>query len=214
MGSKKSTSWLNRQRRDPYVIQAKQTGYRSRASYKLLELDKANKLFRPGMCVVDLGAAPGGWSQVLAKQLGKNPQIYAIDLLEMAPIPGVNFIQGDFRAAEIQAKLKDMIASNKIDWVVSDMAPNMSGIVNVDQSRMMELAQSACQFAYQVLSKEGGFLIKLFQGDEVKPFVNTLNHNFKRVTIRKPDASRSDSREIYVLAQGFKATNCHSALTE
>lgn len=212
MGHKKSTSWLNKQNRDPYVIQARKAGYRSRASFKLLELDKANKLFRPGMCVVDLGAAPGGWSQVLVKQLGKNGKIYSIDLLDMKPIPGVHFIKGDFREAEIQVTLKDMMAESKVDWVISDMAPNLSGVTNVDQSRMIELAESACHFAYQVLSKDGGFLIKLFQGEEVKSFVSTLSEHFKRVTIRKPDASRSDSREIYVLAQGFKVFREHQVL--
>lgn len=205
MSQKKSTSWIARQKRDPYVIKAKQTGYRSRASYKLLELNQAYKLFRAGMCVVDLGSAPGGWSQVMANLLGKNPKIYALDILDMDPIQGVNFIKGDFNDPTNQVKLKEMLGNNAVNWVISDMAPNLSGVIDIDQPRIMELAESAWQFTTQVLAKDGGFLIKLFQGDEVKPFLSELNQHFRRVSVKKPDASRSQSREIYILAQGFKA---------
>lgn len=204
MARNKSASWLDRQKRDPYVKRAKQSGYRCRASFKLLELNKNEKLFRPGMSVVDLGAAPGGWSQAITNILGKNAKIYAVDLLEMAPIDGVNFIKGDFTDSLIQDKLKKAICGNKINWVVSDMAPNLSGIRDADQARMMDLAQAAWEFAYQVLAKEGGFLIKLFQGEEVKSLNESLKKHFKKVAIRKPDASRSQSREIYLLCQGFR----------
>ena len=207
MGQKKSSSWLNRQRRDPYVQQAKQSGYRSRASFKLLELNQAHKLFskkKTGARIIDLGAAPGGWSQILATLLGKNAHIYAIDLLDMPPLAGVNFIKGDFREPSIQATLKEALPGNSVDWIVSDMAPNLSGVLAADQARMMDLAEAARDFAMEMLADNGGFLIKLFQGADVKPFFETVKPHFKRTMICKPDASRSASREVYLLAQGYK----------
>lgn len=201
---KSSSIWLNRQKRDPYVRQAQQAGYRSRASFKLLELHQANKLFKPGMCIVDLGAAPGGWSQVLASLVGKKGQIYALDLLDMPPIPGVTFLHGDFTCAKIQQKITENLAGFAVHWVISDMAPNLSGVRDIDHPKMMALAEEAWAFAKRVLAPNGGFLVKLFQGEAVKPFIQEIKPHFKEVVIRKPGASRAESSEVYLLAQGYK----------
>lgn len=204
MARSKVVSWIDRQKRDPYVKKAHQTGFRSRACYKLIELNKAEKLFKPGMSVVDLGAAPGGWSQVLVELLGKKANLFALDILEMQPIAGVSFIKGDFNDDAIQDKLKCKLDGKPVHWVISDMAPNLSGITDVDQAKMMQLANAAWQFTRQVLTKDGGFLIKLFQGQEVASYTKNLEQYFRRVAIKKPNASRDQSREIYLVAQGFK----------
>jgi 23S rRNA (uridine2552-2'-O)-methyltransferase len=201
---KKHSSWLARQRKDPYVARSKENGYRSRASFKLLELNQSDKLFKPGMCVVDLGAAPGGWSQILTPLLGKKGRVIALDLLVMPELPNVEFMQGDFRSPEIRAELSASIAGQPVDWVLSDMAPNLSGMMSVDQPRIMELAFEAWDFAEQVLSQGGGFLVKVFQGEEIKPFVKILSQHFQKVSVRKPAASRSESREIFIVAKQFK----------
>ena len=201
---KKHSSWLARQRKDPYVARSKENGYRSRASFKLLELNKSDRLFNPGMCVVDLGAAPGGWSQILTPLLGKKGRVIALDLLAMPELPNVEFMQGDFRSPEIRTKLSNSIAGQPVNWVISDMAPNLSGMMSVDQPRIMELAFEAWEFAERVLNQGGGFLVKVFQGEEIKPFVKILNQHFQKVSIRKPAASRSESREIFIIAKQFK----------
>jgi len=201
---KKHSSWLARQRKDPYVALSKEKGYRSRASFKLLELNKSEKLFKPGMCVIDLGAAPGGWSQVLTPLIGKKGRVVALDLLAMPALPNVEFIQGDFRCPEIKQKLEDSIAGKPVHWVISDMAPNLSGMMSVDQPRIMELALQAWEFAQEVLAPGGGFLVKTFQGEEIKSFVNLLNEHFQKVSVKKPGASRSESREIFLVARQYK----------
>lgn len=198
---KRNSSWLTRQSKDPYVAKSKQSGYRSRASFKILELNQSDKLFKPGMCVVDLGAAPGGWSQVLAPILGRKGRMLAVDLLEMPPLAGVEFIQGDFTESLIQQQMTDLIGEQSVDWVISDMAPNLSGIMSVDQPRIMTLAEEAWAFAERTLPPGGGFLVKVFQGAEIAAYIQNLKRHFKSVVIRKPDASRSASREIYVVAK-------------
>ncbi len=201
--TKHGKSWIDRHLNDPYVKKAQQLGYRSRASFKLLELQENDKLFRPGMKVVDLGAAPGGWSQVLCKLLGAKGKLVALDILEMEPIEGVSVLQGDFTEQSTLDSLEALVEKQSIDWVVSDMSPNISGIIDVDQPRVMELAELAWEFARQHLKPEGGFLFKIFQGDGFDQFIKIIRKHFKQVNIRKPAASRSASRELYVLARGY-----------
>jgi 23S rRNA (uridine2552-2'-O)-methyltransferase len=196
-----SRRWLQEHFADTYVKQAQLAGYRSRSVYKLLELQERDKLFKPGMTVIDLGAAPGGWSQVITKLLGKKGRLIALDILPMEPLEGVQFILGDFTENAVLDELMQVLANEKVDWVLSDMAPNISGIDSVDQPRSMELAELALDFALQVLSSKGGFLVKVFQGDGFDPFLVLLRKNFKKVTIRKPKASRDRSREVYILAR-------------
>lgn len=198
---KSSQSWLTRQKKDPYVAKSKQAGYRSRASFKLLEINKTDKLFKPNMCVIDLGAAPGGWSQALVPILGKNGRIIAVDLLEMPPIERVDFIQGDFTQLVIQSKIKDLLDEKPADWVISDMAPNLSGMKSVDQPRVMGLVEEAWIFARETLAPGGGLLVKVFQGEGVDEFKRELMQHFQTVVTRKPDSSRSASSEIYIVAK-------------
>lgn len=193
--------WIKRQHSDPYVQQAKLEGYRSRAAYKLLEIQQKDKLFSRGMTVVDLGAAPGGWSQVLAKIVGK---VVALDILPMESLPGVDIVVGDFETPEVMAELTYQLEGRKVDWVVSDMAPNLSGIAVSDQARSIRLAESAVAFAEEVLTTKGGLLVKVFQGVGFSEYLFTLKGLFKQVMIRKPKASRADSKEVYVLAKGLK----------
>ncbi|MBU1926499.1 MAG: 23S rRNA methyltransferase, partial [Gammaproteobacteria bacterium] len=183
-----------------YVQRAHQEGYRGRAAYKLLEIQKRDHLIKPGMIVVDLGAAPGGWSQVVAKLLKGNGKIIAMDLLPIDPIDGVDFILGDFRDAEVIEQLKERIGDQKVDLVLSDIAPNMSGVSDVDQSRSMYLAELAFEFVKIVLKPHGCFLVKVFQGAEFEAFIKLLRSHFDRIVMRKPEASRNRSRELYVLA--------------
>ncbi len=199
--SKSSRRWLREHFSDPYVKQAQQEGFRSRAVYKLLELQERDKLFKPGMTVIDLGAAPGGWSQIVANLVGKKGRVIALDILPMDPLPGVEFILGDFSEEAVLSELLKRLGDTKADWVISDMAPNMSGIDSVDQPRSMELAELAFDFAQQVLQPEGGFLVKTFQGEGFDLFLVALRRYFKKVTIRKPKASRDRSREVYLLAR-------------
>lgn len=200
---KSSQSWLTRQKKDPYVAQSKQAGYRSRASFKLLEINKADKLFKPNMCVIDLGAAPGGWSQALVPILGKNGRIIAVDLLEMSPIEHVDFIQGDFTQLVIQSKIKGLLNEKPADWVISDMAPNLSGMKSIDQPRAMGLVEEAWVFARETLAPGGGLLVKVFQGEGVDEFKRELMQHFQTVVTRKPEASRSASSEIYIVAKNL-----------
>ncbi len=176
--SKSSRRWLREHFNDPYVKQAQQEGYRSRAVYKLLELQERDKLFKPGMTVIDLGAAPGGWSELVVKLVGKNGRVIALDVLPMEPIAGVEFIQGDFSEQSVLAELLQRLGDAKVDWVISDMAPNMSGIDSVDQPRSMYLAELALGFALKVLNEQGGFLIKVFQGEGFDEFLKQVTSTF------------------------------------
>lgn len=196
-------SWIKRHVADPYVQQAQAQGYRSRASFKLLELQEKDRLFRPGMTVIDLGAAPGGWSQIVAKLVGSKGKVIALDRLEISPLPGVTLLQGDFTEDETLARLQATLGDAMADWVLSDLAPNMSGITSVDQPKMMFLAELALDFALQHLKPGGGLLVKIFQGAGFEAYIKMLRQAFRRVVVRKPQASRSESRELYVLATEY-----------
>ncbi|MCD6038710.1 MAG: rlmE [Gammaproteobacteria bacterium] len=199
--SSSSRRWLHEHFSDYYVKQAQKEGLRSRAVYKLKELQERDKLFRPGMTVVDLGAAPGGWSELVVKLVGKNGRVIALDVLPLVPIAGVEFIQGDFSESILQQTLMNQLKATPVDWVISDMAPNLSGITSVDMPRMIELAELALGFALSVLHGQGGFLVKMFQGEGFDPFLREVRCHFKKVVIRKPKASRGRSNELYVLAK-------------
>ena len=201
-----STKWLERQLNDPYVKRAKAEGYRSRAAYKLEELVARDRLLKPGMVVVDLGAAPGGWSQWVRQELGsidqRNPgRVIALDILEMPPLAGVEFLHGDFREDAVLSTLEASLGGQPVDLVLSDMAPNKSGMDAVDQPRMMVLAELAMDFADRHLRPGGAFLIKLFHGAGFDDYVRELRRRYARVAIRKPAASRKRSPEVYALAQ-------------
>jgi 23S rRNA (uridine2552-2'-O)-methyltransferase len=203
--SKSSGKWLQEHFDDRYVKQAQQEGYRSRASYKLLELQEKDRLVKPGMTVIDLGAAPGGWSQVAAKLVGSKGQVIASDILAMDNIAGVTFIQGDFTEQAVFDRILTALNKGKVDVVISDMAPNMSGMPAVDQPRAMELVELAVDMAQQVLKRDGAFVCKLFQGEGFDALVLQLRKQYQSVRIRKPPASRARSREVYLVATGFKA---------
>lgn len=198
---KSSRRWLREHFSDPYVKQAQQSGYRSRAVYKLLELQERDKLFKPGMTVVDLGAAPGGWSQLVKEFVGAKGRIFAFDILPMEPLEGVEFILGDFTEDAKAEELLNSLGDATVDWVISDMAPNLSGIDSVDQPRSVYLAELALDFALKVLPRHGGFLVKVFQGEGFDGFLKQVRENFKKVLIRKPKASRGRSAEVYILAK-------------
>jgi 23S rRNA (uridine2552-2'-O)-methyltransferase len=202
--SKSSQRWLKEHFADPYVQRAQKEGLRSRSAYKLEELIERDRLLRPGMVVVDLGAAPGGWSQVVAQQLGGRGRIVALDILPMPSIPGVSVLEGDFREGVVVARLELELDNRPVDLVLSDMAPNMSGVGMVDQARAMELAELALEFARRQLVPGGDFLIKLFQGVGFDAYLRDLRRDFAKVTMRKPKASRARSREVYALASGFR----------
>ncbi|PYF81582.1 23S rRNA Um-2552 2'-O-methyltransferase [Marinomonas alcarazii] len=189
---------------DPYVKKSQQDGYRSRASYKLIEINDKDKLFKPAMRVVDLGAAPGGWSQVAAKLVGDHGTIVASDILEMAPLPGVRFVQGDFTEQEVYEAILAEIGDEKADLVISDMAPNMSGNSSSDQPQAMYLVELALDMAAQVLRPGGNFLVKVFQGEGFEEYLKTMRAQFGSVVTRKPDASRARSREVYLLGRQYK----------
>ena len=203
---KKSTSskqWLRRHVNDPYVQRSKKEGYRSRSAYKLMEIDERDKVLKPGMLVVDLGAAPGGWSQAAAKRVGPKGAVVAIDLLPMEPISGVTVLMADFASDEgVDAVEKNM--ARKADVVLSDMAPNMSGIAMSDQARSMELAEIARDFAQLHLKAEGVFIVKVFQGAGYDEYLRSLRAMFGKVVARKPASSRGESSEQYLLARGVK----------
>ena len=189
---------------DPFVQKAKAEGYRSRAAYKLLELDKKDRLLAPGQLVVDLGAAPGSWSQVAAAKLGARGRVVAVDLLPMEPLPGVRFIQGDFREQEVLDALLLALGGSKADLVICDLAPNISGIAVSDQARVMHLAELALDFARQCLKPGGALLVKVFQGAGFTEFLGTMRKAFAKVGSRKPEASRGRSSEMYLLGKGLK----------
>lgn len=201
---KSSRLWLQEHFSDPFVHQAQAAGYRSRAVYKLQEIQATEKLLQPGMTVVDLGAAPGGWSQVAYEILQGRGRVIASDILPMAALPGVEFIQGDFTEEAVLATLKNILAGQPVDVVLSDMAPNISGIAVVDQSRALLLAELALDFCRQFLKPDGSLLIKLFQGGAVDGFLADCRQTFRKVSIKKPAASRARSREIYLLARQFR----------
>lgn len=200
--SKSSHRWLKEHFSDPYVKKAQAEGMRSRAAYKLEELVERDRLLRPGMAVVDLGAAPGGWSQWVRQALGDTGRVVALDILEMPTLAGVEFIHGDFREDEVLARLEALLNGQPVDLVLSDMAPNMSGVDAVDLPRAMHLAELAMDFADRHLRPGGAFLIKLFQGVGFDEYVRALRARYDRVVIRKPAASRRRSPEVYALAQG------------
>ncbi|OGA66734.1 MAG: 23S rRNA methyltransferase [Betaproteobacteria bacterium RIFCSPLOWO2_12_FULL_65_14] len=197
--AKSDKQWLRRHVSDPYVRQAKKQGYRSRAAFKLLEIDAREKLLRPGMTVVDLGAAPGGWSQVAAAKVRPGGRVIAIDLLPIAPISGVTVLKGDFREETLLGSLEGA----KADVVLSDVSPNLSGIGNVDQARALELAGAAIDFCRKALKPEGVFLIKAFHGEAFEELLARLRAAFRKVKIVKPAASRGESAETYVVARGL-----------
>jgi len=195
--------WLDEHFNDPYVKQAQQQGYRSRAVFKLLEIDKRDRLLRDGITVVDLGAAPGGWSQLAARAVGKHGRVIATDILTMDPIDGVEFIQGDFREEPVFKALLERIGEDGADLVISDMAPNISGMGAVDQPRAMYLVELAVDLAQNVLAHNGDLLVKVFQGEGFDELIRNLRKCFHKVLIRKPKASRPRSREVYVVARGY-----------
>lgn len=202
--SKSSHNWLREHFNDPFVKQAQKDGYRSRASYKLLEIQEKDKLIRPGMSVIDLGAAPGGWSQVTSRLIGGQGRLIASDILEMDSIPDVTFIQGDFTQDEVLQRILEAVGDSHVDLVISDMAPNMSGTPAVDMPRAMFLCELALDLACRVLRPGGDFLIKIFQGEGFDHYLKDVRAKFDKVQMRKPSSSRDRSREQYLLGRGFK----------
>lgn len=202
--SKTSAGWLKEHFDDRYVQQSWQDGYRSRASYKLIELDGKDRLFKPGMTVIDLGAAPGGWSQIAAERVGDSGVVIASDILEMDALAGVDFIHGDFTEEQVLDEILAVLNNRPVDLVMSDMAPNMSGNSAVDQPRAMYLAELALDMAERVLEPDGVFLVKVFQGEGFEDYRKALQSRFKRVVSRKPAASRARSTEVYQLGFGLK----------
>ena len=201
--SKSSKRWLEEHARDKYVIRSKEEGYRSRASFKLLEIQKKDRFIKRGMTVVDLGSAPGGWSQVAKRLVGEQGRVFANDILPMEPIPGVNFIQGDFTETGVLEQLIAEIQGESVDLVISDMAPNITGISAVDQPNSIYLAELALDFARSILGEGAYFLVKMFEGEGSGSFKQLLNREFTGVKTRKPTASRARSREFYLLAEEF-----------
>jgi 23S rRNA (uridine2552-2'-O)-methyltransferase len=199
--SHSSKQWLRRHVNDPYVQRARKEGYRSRSAYKLTEIDDRDKVLKPGMTVIDLGSAPGGWSQVAAKRVGAQGRVIALDLLQMEPIPGVEFLLGDFNTDEGLEVIREALGESRADVVLSDMAPNMSGIAVSDQARSMELAEIAFQFAALHLKRQGAFMVKIFQGAGYDDYLRSLRRSFEKVVVRKPEASRDESAEQYLLAR-------------
>lgn len=202
--SKSSRQWLDRHFNDEYVKRAQREGYRSRAVYKLLEIQERDRLLKPGQTVVDLGAAPGGWSQMAKQIVGSKGRVIALDILPMEPIAGVGFIEGDFRDDAVLQELRDLLQGQPVDLVISDMAPNISGMSAVDQPRAMYLCELALEFAREVLRPGGDLLVKVFQGEGFDQYYKELRASFKKVSTRKPKASRPKSREVYLLAGNYK----------
>lgn len=203
--SRTSKSWLKEHFDDEYVKRSQIDGYRSRASYKLIELDDKDRFFRPGQLVLDLGAAPGGWSQVAAQRIGHKGRVVASDILDMDSIAGVDFLQGDFTEQSVLDALLEMLGDQRADVVISDMAPNMSGMPAVDIPKSMDLVELALDMAKQVLKPQGVFVAKVFQGEGFDSLLQDMRGSFSSVVSRKPGASRSRSREVYQVCRGFKA---------
>ncbi|EIK93990.1 23S rRNA methyltransferase J [Pseudomonas sp. M47T1] len=202
--SKTSLGWLKEHFNDPYVKMAQKDGYRSRASYKLLEIQEKYRLIRPGMSVIDLGAAPGGWSQVTSRLIGGQGRLIASDILEMDSIPDVTFIQGDFTEDSVLAQILEAVGNSHVDLVISDMAPNMSGTPEVDMPKAMFLCELALDLAERVLKPGGDFVIKIFQGEGFDVYLKDARKKFDKVIMLKPDSSRDRSREQYMLGRGYK----------
>jgi len=201
--TKSGKAWMREHVTDPYVKQAKAQGYRSRSAFKLMEIDDKDRLIRPSEIVVDLGAAPGGWSQVAVERIKENGRVLAVDILEMEPIPGVEFIQGDFCNEEVWRYLEAILGKKQICLVMSDMAPNISGVSVSDQARMMHLAELGMDFSINRLKSDGVFLVKVFHGHGFDDFVRKMKQVFRYVSTRKPEASRDRSAETYMLGRGL-----------
>jgi 23S rRNA (uridine2552-2'-O)-methyltransferase len=199
--SKTSKAWLTEHVHDHYVHQAQKDGYRSRAAYKLLEINDKDKLIRPGTVLADLGSAPGSWSQVAAQIVGDKGKVFALDILPMDPLPGVDFIQGDFREQEVLDEFVRLLGGRELDLVISDMAPNISGMSAIDQARSFHLTELALEFAREHLKPGGHFLVKVFQGSEFQDYLKAMRELFGEVVSRKPKASRDRSNEIYLLGK-------------
>jgi 23S rRNA (uridine2552-2'-O)-methyltransferase len=199
--TKSGSAWMHEHVTDPYVKKAQQDNYLSRAAYKLLEVDKRDRLLRPGMTVVDLGAAPGSWCQVVVQKMKGQGRVLAIDLLPVAPMPGVDSLEGDFTDPAALAWLEEKLQSRRVDLVLSDMAPNISGVMLRDQARHYELCELALEFALHWLKPDGAFLVKVFQGVGFEDFRTQMRKAFEQVLIRKPDASRDRSTEVYLLGR-------------
>jgi 23S rRNA (uridine2552-2'-O)-methyltransferase len=202
--SKTSNAWLAEHFNDEFVKRARKEGYRSRAVYKLQEIDQRDRLLKPGMTVVDLGAAPGAWSQYLLERVGRSGRVIALDILPMEALPGVEVLQGDFTEEATLKALLDALGGRPVDLVISDMSPNISGVDSADKARAMYLSELAVDFAAQVLKPGGAFLMKVFQGSGFSELYKVIQGKFTRVVSRKPKASRARSAEIYVLATGFR----------
>jgi len=196
-----SKAWMREHVNDPFVQLAKKEGWRSRAAFKLMEMDDKDRLMKRGEVVVDLGATPGGWSQVAARRVGETGMVLALDLLEMEPIHGVDFIKGDFREDDVLVRLEEKLNGRSVGLVMSDMAPNMSGVPLVDQARIMYLAELGLEFSKAHLKPEGAFLVKVFQGADYEAFLRAMREVFKTVAVRKPEASRDRSAELYLLGR-------------
>ncbi len=203
--TKSSRRWLDEHESDPFVKQARQAGFRSRAVFKLDDIQRTDRLIRPGMTIVDLGAAPGGWSQLAARLLNGKGRIVALDILPMDAIVGVDFLQGDFSDNVVLEQLEQMLGDERPQLVMSDMAPNTTGIADVDHDRSMHLVELSLDFARQRLAPGGDYLVKVFQGRHFQPFVKELRSSFESVKVRKPPASRQRSAELYMLGRHFKA---------
>jgi 23S rRNA (uridine2552-2'-O)-methyltransferase len=203
--AKAGRTWMQQHVADPYVRKARALGYRSRAAFKLAEIDRTDRLFAPGQRVVDLGAAPGGWSQVAAAKVGPRGRVVAVDLLELAPLPGVTAIRGDFTEEAVLREVERALGGERVDLVLSDMSPNLSGVAASDQARSIHLCELAVDFALAHLQPGGVLLVKVFQGAGFPAFQQRLRAGFERVASRKPDASRSRSSEMYLLARGPRA---------
>ncbi|MCX7945525.1 MAG: RlmE family RNA methyltransferase [Hydrogenophilus sp.] len=197
--------WLRRHQRDPYVRRSRVEGYRSRAAYKLLEIDARERVLRSGARVVDLGAAPGSWSQVAAARVGRQGQVIAVDLLPLQPLPGVTVVEGDFCDAAVVARVEALLGGEAVDAVLSDMAPNLSGVWDRDVAHALELAERALAFAVQHLKENGAFLVKVFQGEGVDAFRHQMGRVFELVKSLKPASSRAESREFYLLGRGVRS---------
>jgi 23S rRNA (uridine2552-2'-O)-methyltransferase len=203
--SKSSSEWLRRHVSDPFVKQAQREGYRSRSAYKLTELNEKDRLIRPGMRILDLGSAPGGWSQVAGKLVGSKGRVLATDILSMEPVKNVDFIQGDFTDEAVVARLFEWLGSGKFDLIISDIAPNITGIDSADQASSMYFLELALDTVRKTLNPGASFVAKMFQGSGSDQYVKDLRTSFEKVLIRKPAASRAESREVYIVAKGFKS---------
>ena len=203
--SKSSSKWLKEHFDDPYVKQAQEAGYRSRAVFKLKEIDDKDHLLKPGRSVVDLGAAPGGWSEYARSKLPDKDPVFALDILPMEPIAGVHIIEGDFTSEEVLNELLEALDGAKINLVLSDMAPNISGMKAIDQPKAMYLAELSLDFCQQAMAPGGDFLVKVFQGEGFDDFLRAMRDRFQKVLVRKPSASRPRSREVYLLGRNYKA---------